>query len=117
MPETTATTPTTKDISALVRDAAYVVVGLGVIGFQKAQVRRVELQKQLQEQGDLRDQLTKVAKELEERIEPLVELVDERLDVVQERLPEQVRDVVVQARKTVKETAQQVRTQLVGSDA
>lgn len=33
------------------RDAAYVLVGLGVIGFQRAQVKRRELVRQLPELG------------------------------------------------------------------
>ncbi|MDA8044867.1 MAG: hypothetical protein M0Z30_06465 [Actinomycetota bacterium] len=78
------------DLNKAVRDAAYVAVGLGVIGFQKAQVQRVELSKQLEAQmaglatfgeqlngqaepyieaaqkqvADLRDQLTKLAGDL-----------------------------------------------------
>lgn len=32
------------------RDAAYIVIGLGVIGFQRAQVRREELNKQFASQ-------------------------------------------------------------------
>ena len=35
------------DITKTLRDAAYVTIGLGVIGFQRAQVRRQELTKQL----------------------------------------------------------------------
>jgi chaperonin cofactor prefoldin len=38
------------EINDAVRDAAYVAVGLGVLGFQKAQVQRVELTKQLEAQ-------------------------------------------------------------------
>jgi hypothetical protein len=36
------------DINHALRDAAYVAVGLGVLGFQRAQVHRVELAKQLE---------------------------------------------------------------------
>jgi hypothetical protein len=36
------------EINNALKDAAYVAVGLGVLGFQKAQVRRVELAKQLE---------------------------------------------------------------------
>ena len=32
-----------EDVTKTLRDAAYVVVGAGVLAFQKAQVRRVEL--------------------------------------------------------------------------
>jgi len=36
------------EINNALRDAAYIAVGLGVLGFQRAQVRRVELAKQLE---------------------------------------------------------------------
>lgn len=39
---------TIDDINRTVKDGFYVTVGLGVIAFQKAQVRRQELRKQLQ---------------------------------------------------------------------
>ena len=35
------------DVTKTLKDAAYVVIGLGVLGFQKVQVRRNELTKQL----------------------------------------------------------------------
>jgi ABC-type transporter Mla subunit MlaD len=38
------------DLNNLVKEAAYVAVGLGVLGFQRAQVGRVELLKQLDAQ-------------------------------------------------------------------
>lgn len=38
------------DFNEALKDAAYVAVGLGVLGFQRAQVQRVELMKQLEAQ-------------------------------------------------------------------
>jgi DNA repair exonuclease SbcCD ATPase subunit len=38
------------DLTNALKEAAYVAVGLGVLGFQRAQVQRVELTKQLEEQ-------------------------------------------------------------------
>lgn len=43
---------TIDDINRTVRDGFYVTVGLGVIAFQKAQVRRQELRKQLRENAE-----------------------------------------------------------------
>ena len=40
-------TNTAKDFTTVAKDAGYVAVGLGVIGFQKAQVQRQELKKRL----------------------------------------------------------------------
>lgn len=62
------------DFNKTISDAAYVAVGFGVIAFQKAQVRRREIEARLGFTSDqLIEQLTKVAGEVEERIEPLVE--------------------------------------------
>jgi hypothetical protein len=36
-------------LGRLARDTAYVVVGFGVLGFQRAQVRRREVQKRVEE--------------------------------------------------------------------
>jgi predicted nucleic acid-binding Zn-ribbon protein len=38
------------DFNQALKDAAYVAVGLGVLGFQRAQVQRVELTKQIESQ-------------------------------------------------------------------
>ncbi len=38
-----------KDIAAVAKDATYVVIGAGVLGFQQAQVQRQELIKRLAE--------------------------------------------------------------------
>ncbi len=41
MPEVTNISTISKGVTDLARDAAYVAVGLGVLGFQRAQVQRV----------------------------------------------------------------------------
>ena len=43
--------PDVTDINKLVKDSAYAAIGFGVLGFQKAQVRRRELIEQLNAQG------------------------------------------------------------------
>ena len=56
-------------VTKTLKDAAYITVGLGVIGFQRAQVRRQELTKQLNEQvSQTRGQVEKVAKDIEGRL-------------------------------------------------
>ena len=42
-------TKAVKDIAAVAKDATYVVIGAGVLGFQQAQVQRQELMKRLAE--------------------------------------------------------------------
>ncbi len=68
-----------------VKDAVYTAVGFGVLGFQQLQVRR----------RDLRTQLRRVAGQVEERVDPV-------LDDLETRLPDATRVVVKQARVAAK---------------
>lgn len=67
------------------KDAFYTAVGFGVLGLQQLAVRR----------RDLRKQLRRVAGEVEERVDPL-------LDDLERRLPDAPRVVVSQARVAAK---------------
>ena len=99
------------DLTQTLKDAAYVAVGFGVIAFQKAQVRRRELEQQLGvSTGTLREQLTKVAADAEKNFEPVVEAVEASLDQFEERLPEQAREVFKQVRTSAKQAGEQFRT-------
>lgn len=64
------------DVTNAVKDAAYVSVGLGVIAFQRLQVRRNELSKALNGQAD----------EAKGALEAVGTLVGQRLKVVEERV-------------------------------
>jgi hypothetical protein len=65
-----------EDLANIVKDAAYVSVGLGVIAFQRLQVRRNELTKALSgSTGEARGTL-----------ELLGELVADRVKLVEERV-------------------------------
>ncbi len=75
------------DVPKDLKDAAYVAIGLGVLGLQRAQVRRREL--------------TKLAKELEDRLAPALKDLEERLEPVAQ-----------QARQVAKATAEQLRSRL-----
>jgi uncharacterized membrane-anchored protein YhcB (DUF1043 family) len=98
------------DVQKTLKDAAYVTVGLGVIAFQKAQVRRRELAKQFETQlKTAQSQLATQRKVVEEQVaagaeqlEKLTKQINERIDPVlskvEERLPEAARDLVRQAR-------------------
>ncbi len=112
------TAPNLVDVA---RDAAYVAIGLGVIGFQKAQVRRNELQKQLSEQlTEARQSAQKLGatvedrvKLVEERLAGLEDQVEQLLDTVEGALPEQARTLFHQAREATREAQTQLR-ELVG---
>jgi vacuolar-type H+-ATPase subunit H len=108
------------DLQKTAKDAAYVVVGLGVIGWQRAQVRRRDLEQQLRAPRaqletqvteavtEAREQLHKLAKDIEQRLEPVVEQFEERL-------PEQARELVGQARQAAKDAREQLRTRLTAA--
>ena len=119
------------DLKKFVKDAGYVTVGLGVIGFQRAQVRRQELQKQFESQREelrkqfesqrheleaqleeARTQFAKLVRDLDGRVEPVIEQFEARLDELEGRLPTAARDVVHQARQQAKDARAQVREQL-----
>ena len=81
------------ELPKTLRDAAYVAIGAGVIGFQKAQVRRQELTRQLYGQRpqieaqleEARGQLTELVKSLDVHLQPVVQETEGRLDVFEER--------------------------------
>lgn len=93
------------DVTKTLKEAAYVAVGLGVIGFQRAQVRRQELTKQFAGQrkefetqlGEVRTQLTEAAKSIQAKVAPV-------LDEVEGKLPEPAKDLVHQARGQLRKT-------------
>ena len=61
------------DVRNAARDAAYIAVGLGVLGFQRAQVRRRELQQQVEAQlAGTGEQLQKLTKQVEGHITPVI---------------------------------------------
>lgn len=101
---------TIDDIQRTVRDSFYVTVGLGVIAFQKAQVQRQELKKQLEQNvGAAEQAVSDSVKTLEERLEAAEHRIDAVLDDVEERLPTQARLVMSQARGVAKDARQQLR--------
>jgi vacuolar-type H+-ATPase subunit H len=130
MPEITA-----DDITKILKDALYVTVGAGVIGFQKAQVGRRELTEAVTKQineakgridgvsgsNDLLEQARTQVQKLVESAEDQVKVVEDRLSAVEERyealldqieakLPEQARDLFKQSRDTAKDARTQVRS-------
>lgn len=99
-----------QDATKFAKDTFYVTVGLGVIAFQKAQVRRNEIQRDLRENlGEARGAFDDRVQTVEDRLEALEGRVDDVLDDIENRLPEQVRDVVHQARDAAKEARGQLR--------
>ncbi|HTJ74426.1 MAG TPA: hypothetical protein VL337_03590 [Acidimicrobiales bacterium] len=75
----------TDDAAARLRESLYTAVGFGVLGFQQAQVRRRQLQREL----------SRLAAEVDERVDPV-------LDDLEARLSDEVRPLVAQARAAVR---------------
>jgi ABC-type transporter Mla subunit MlaD len=100
-------------ITDTVKDAAYVTIGFGVLGFQKAQVRRVELTKQLEEQlAEGRKAATSLAGQIEGYVAPVRSQLEAGLDSVESTLPATASDLLKQARATLHQQEQVVRTRL-----
>jgi ElaB/YqjD/DUF883 family membrane-anchored ribosome-binding protein len=96
------------DVTKTVKDAAYVTVGLGVLAFQKAQVSRRELTKQVESQlSGTGEQVQRLAKKVEERIQPV-------LGQLEATVPAQAKDLVKQARTAAKEVQGQLRSRTNG---
>jgi ElaB/YqjD/DUF883 family membrane-anchored ribosome-binding protein len=85
------------------KDAAFVTIGFGVLGFQRAQVRRHELTKQLKPQ--IEDLVTNV----DGALQPVRQELEQRLDQVEDRLSGQALEAVRTARAVVRETEYQLR--------
>lgn len=101
---------TLDDIQKTVRDSVYVSIGLGVIAFQKAQVRRQELKKQVEANlGGARTAVEDQIKTVEERLGAVEERIDAVLDDVESKLPEQARTAMSQARAAAKDARAQLR--------
>jgi capsule polysaccharide export protein KpsE/RkpR len=104
------------------KDAAHAVIGFGVIGWNKTQVRRRELLKELNTQrhqvetqlDGAKEQLATAIRHLDARIEPVRHDLEEQLDKVSEKLPAQARALLASARKVAQDTERQVR-QAVGA--
>jgi len=111
---------TAKDLAKLAQDAAYVAIGFGVLGLQRAQVRRRELEKQLGalegpladarkevaktlkqfELGDARKELAKALKQFDGQLGELLGRLDATFEPVEHRLPPAAQAMVQQARET-----------------
>ena len=112
-------------VAGIVRDAAYVVIGFGVLTAQQAQVRRRELVDALtdnaavQQMGVTRTQIEELVAGLEARLSKLDERfaalegkLDTAIEATVERLPEQAGALVEQAHEIAKVARKQERGML-----
>jgi hypothetical protein len=96
------------DIAKAAREAAYVAIGLTVMGFQRAEVRRRELVDLAKQQrptvdgslNDARAEVARRAKEIDARFGALVAVLETRVQPVEKRLPAPAQALLGQARDT-----------------
>lgn len=119
------------ELSQILRDAAYVGVGFGVLTFQRAQVRRQELKKQLESQlGEAKGGFSRLSETVEDRVKLLEERfegvqeqletvldeveanVERALDELSARLPEPARDAFGNARSVARDATTQLRSRV-----
>ena len=112
------------DLADVAKDATYVVIGAGVLGFQQAQVQRRELMAKLQDpssglndrvtavRGDLNEAVKNVdvkVEELMDRAEELIERIEAVFAPFEDRLPAQARDIAKQAHEQARDARTQIR--------
>jgi hypothetical protein len=101
---------TAEEVAKVATEAAYLAIGIGVLGFHKAQVRRQALADAAQRgnrAGDLEVSLTEARKEVAKRVKDLdatvgqfIDVLDSTFDPVWQRLPESAQAVIQQAKAT-----------------
>ncbi|MHB1986828.1 MAG: hypothetical protein ACYCSF_02400 [Acidimicrobiales bacterium] len=111
---------TAQDLTRVAQDAAYVAVGLGVVGFQKTQVARRELVEQIEKQravvdvqaAEVRAQLARTWRELDNALGQIFNRADATLAPVTSRLPLKAQALVSQARETRDQVRELIADQL-----
>ena len=105
-----------KGVTDLARDAAYVAVGLGVLGYQRAQVQRVELQNRLSKDLSLDQRLVEVRQgvakgfdQIDDLAESALQFVETTLQPLEGKLPSSVTVVTTKARQQAREVRTQIR--------
>ncbi len=116
-----------KDVAGVAKDATYVVIGAGVLGFQQLQVQRQELRKLLAEPktefehrvtavrsdlGHALENLDSTVVTLAERFEEIIERLETAVAPLEDRLPSQARDLAKQAHVQAKEARVQLRSMI-----
>lgn len=117
MPDVTNNiTNLSRGVTDLARDAAYVAVGLGVLGYQRVQVQRVELQERLSQDFSLDDRIDEVRQgvakgfhQIDDLAESAVQFVETTLQPLEEKLPQTVTELTSKAREQAREVRTQIR--------
>jgi hypothetical protein len=107
-------------LSDNLRDAAYIAIGMGVIGFQRAQTRRQDLRKQFAEQrsafetrgSEVVKLLSEAVKQADARLSPVVDALEAQVDTVVDRLPAQAKSLIEPAHQASTDARQQIRARV-----
>ncbi len=116
---TTTVHSVTRNVTDLARDVAYVAIGLGVLGYQRLQVHRVELANKLphdfsldQAIDDVRGGVSKGLDQMDELAESATKLLEITLQPLEERLPPSVGQLTAKAREQARGQARGLRSQI-----
>jgi hypothetical protein len=122
MPDVTNMGAISKGVTDLARDAAYVAVGLGVLGYQRAQVQRNELKSLLSKDFSLdhhlssvRTELTKGVTQLDDLLETATQFIETSLQPLEQQLPATVTQLTTKAFGQAREVRSQIRQRVTAS--
>jgi hypothetical protein len=111
-----------KGVTDLARDAAYVAVGLGVLGYQRAQVQRNELKSLLskdfsldQHLSTVRTELAKGVTQLDDLLETATQFVETSIQPLEQQLPTSITQLTTKAFGQAREVRSQIRQRVTAS--
>jgi hypothetical protein len=97
------------NLRATARDLGYLAVGFGVLGFQRAQVRRRELERRLRTAGGPWRAPAMAALALDSLAGPVADRIDATLGLAEDQIPEPARSALRQARDGGRGVRRQLR--------
>ena len=108
------------DLADVAKDATYVVIGAGVLGFQKAQVQREELRKRLGDPkstvevrlASAKADFQQAVHTVDARVEDIIQRIEAAIVPIEDRLPTPARDLAKQAHVQAKEARTQLRSKI-----
>lgn len=99
----------------MLKDAGYVAVGLGVIAFQRGQVRRRELEQQLGDAGQRIERLSTSLEDQRKLVEERIEALGGQLETTVNDLETRLNQVIDDLRSRVPESAVEAFDTAVGA--
>jgi hypothetical protein len=110
-----------KEAATFAKDAAYIAVGLGVLGFQKLQAERVAMQKRVPQIGiaeegwnGLRAEVGRKARHFDEFVGVALDKFESSVKPLEEQLPDSAREAAAKAHASARQLRSQV-SRLVSS--